>query len=178
MLSASRARARAAGRFGRAVVLALAFAGCSYSPNPALFPPHLRTLAVPTFENRTTEPNLDQEVTNALVNRFVQNNRLRLVGETDADLVVTGAIVGYTNSVFGFNAREQAEEYQVAVTVAVRVKDRVKNREMWADDRLVRTSNYFVVAIPGQEVQDQITARQDAIDKIGEAVINRTVEGW
>ena len=161
-----------------AVALATAVNGCSYSPNPALFPPHLHTLAVPTFENRTTEPNLDQEVTNALVNRFVANNRLRLVGESDADLVVTGAIVDYRNSVFGFNAREQAEEYQVSVTVAVRVKDRVKNREMWADDRLVRTSNYFVVAIPGQEVQDQITARQDAIDKIGEAVINRTVEGW
>jgi hypothetical protein len=161
-----------------AIALLVSLAGCSYSPNPALFPPHLKTLAVPVFENRTTEPNLDQEVTQAVVNRFVANNRLRVVSEGEADLVVSGAVVGYTNSVFGFNAREQAQEYQVAVTVAVRVKDRVKNREMWADDRLVRTSNYFVVTIPGQQVQDQVTARQDAIDKIGEAVINKTVEGW
>jgi hypothetical protein len=161
-----------------AIALLVSLAGCSYSPNPALFPPHLKTLAVPVFENRTTEPNLDQEVTQAVVNRFVANNRLRVVSEGEADLVVSGAVVGYTNSVFGFNAREQAQEYQVAVTVAVRVKDRVKNREMWADDRLVRTSNYFVVTTPGQQVQDQVTARQDAIDKIGEAVINKTVEGW
>jgi outer membrane lipopolysaccharide assembly protein LptE/RlpB len=164
-----------------ALVLAaglLATGGCSYSPNPALFPPHLRTLAVPVFENRTTEPNLDQEVTEAVVRRFVANNRLRVVSESEADLVVTGAIVRYSNAVFGFNAREQAQEYQVAVTVSVTVHDRVKNREMWRDDNLVRTSNYFVVAVPGQQVQDQVSARADAIDKIAEAVINRTVEGW
>ena len=133
---------------------------------------------MPVFQNATTEPNLEQEVTEAIVNRFVQDNKLKVVAEAEADLVLTGSVVRYVNAVFGFNAREQAEEYQVAVTVALTARDRVKNREMWRDDNLVRTTNYFVVPTPGRDPQDQFTARRDAIDKIADAVLNKTVEGW
>ncbi len=152
--------------------------GCSYSPNPANFPVHLRTIAVPVLQNRTTQPGLESEVTEAVVDRFVRDNNLRVVGENEADLLITGAITGYSNAVFGFNAREQAQEYQVALTVSLTAKDRVKNREMWRDDNLVRTANYFVVAAPGQEVQDEATGRRNAIEKIADAVLNKTVEGW
>ena len=98
--------------------------------------------------------------------------------EAQADLVISGSVVRYTNSVFGFNAREQAEEYQVAVAVRLTARDRVKNREMWRDDNLVRTTNYFVVAPVGQTPQDQYTSRKDAIEKLADAVLNKTVEGW
>ena len=156
----------------------VAAAGCSYSPSPSLVPTHLKTLAVPILKNETTEPNLEQEVTQAIVDRFVQDNKLRVVAEGDADLVVSGSVVRYTNSVFGFNAREQAEEYQVAVAVRLTARDRVKNREMWRDDNLVHTTNYFVVAPTGQTPQDQYTSRKNAISKIADAVLNKTVEGW
>ena len=133
---------------------------------------------MPVFQNATTEPNLEQEVTEAIVNRFVQDNKLKVVAEEEADLIVHGAVVGYKNSVFGFNATEKAEEYQVAVTVALTARDRVKNREMWRDDNLIRTTNYFVVDTPGQQPQDAVSARRDAISKIADAVLNKTVEGW
>src|SRR5688500_9114940 len=158
--------------------LGLLAGGCSYSASPALFPPHLRTLAVPVLRNATTEPNLEQEGTQALVDRFVRDNNLRVVSEDDADLVLTGSVMKYTNAVFAFNAQEKAEEYQVPVTVQLTARDRVKNREMWRDDNLVRTTNYFVVPTPGRDPQDQFTARRDAIDKIADAVLNKTVEGW
>ncbi len=167
---------------GGPAALALAFAitvgGCSYSPSPSLFPTHLKTLAVPILKNETTEPNLEQEVTQAIVDRFVQDNKLRVVAEADADLVISGSVVRYTNSVFGFNAREQAEEYQVAVAVRLTARDRVKNREMWRDDNLVHTTNYFVIAPAGQTPQDQYSSRKAAISKIADAVLNKTVEGW
>jgi hypothetical protein len=60
------------------MALALAAGGCSYSPSPSLFPTHLKTLAVPILKNETTEPNLEQEVTQAIVDRFVQDNKLRV----------------------------------------------------------------------------------------------------
>ena len=87
-----------------ALTLALAAASCSYSPSPAQFPTHLKTLAVPILKNETTEPNIEQEVTQAIVDRFVQDNKLRVVDEAQADLIISGSVVRYTNSVFGFNA--------------------------------------------------------------------------
>ena len=153
-------------------------AGCSYSPNPALFPTHLKTIAVPVFQNRTTQPALEEEVTTAVVNRFIRDSKLRVVSEDQADLVITGGISAYKNAVFGFNAREQAQEYQVAVTVVVSVRDKVKNRELWKDDGLVRTANYFVTASPGQAPQTEAQGRVAAVDKLADAILNRTVENW
>jgi len=161
-----------------ALGLALVAGGCSYSPNPTAFPTHLSTIAVPVFQNRTTQPALEEQVTQAVVDRFIKNSRLRVVGEDQADLVITGAISTYKNAVFGFNAREQAQEYQVIVTVSVTAKDRVKNRELWKDDNLTRTSNYFVVATGGQPAKTEADGRTDAVDKLAEAVLNRTVETW
>ena len=156
----------------------IVLAGCSYSPNPALFPQHLKTIAVPVLQNRTTQPALEQEVTAAIINRFIRDSKLRVVNEDQADLLVSGAVVSYRNAVFGFNAREQAQEYQVAVTVSLTAKDRVKNRELWKDDALVRTANYFVVETNGQPPQTENEGRASAVDKLSEAILNRTVENW
>jgi hypothetical protein len=156
----------------------LGLSGCSYSPNPALFPVHLKTIAVPIFQNRTTQPALDEEATTAIVNRFIRDSKLRVVAESEADLVVSGSVTAYKNAVFGFNAAEQAQEYQVAVTLSVTARDRVKNRELWKDDTLVRTANYFVTSVGGQAPQTEADARASAIDKLVDAILNRTVENW
>jgi hypothetical protein len=158
--------------------LALVLEGCSYSPNPALFPVHLKTIAVPVLQNRTTQPALEEEVTTAIVNRFIRDSKLRVVAESEADLVVSGSVSGYKNSVFGFNAAEQAQEYQVAVTLSLTARDRVKNRELWKDDTLIRTANYFVTSVGGQAPQTEESARLSAIDKLVDAILNRTVENW
>src|SRR5690348_2907867 len=105
--------------------LGLVAAGCSYSPNPSAFPTHLSTIAVPVFQNKTTQPTLEQQMTQAVVDKFIKNSKLKVVDEDHADLVVTGAVSVYKNAVFGFNAREQAQEYQVQITAVVTVKDRV-----------------------------------------------------
>ena len=158
--------------------LMIVLAGCSYSPNPNPVSSHTGTIAVPVFQNRTTQPALEEEVTTAIVNRLIQGSKLRVVPESEADLVVTGVVIGYKNSVFGFNATEKAEEYQVAVTLGVTVRDRTKNRELWKDDQLVRTANYFVVQVGSQAPGTEDQGRASAVDKLAEAVLNKTVETW
>ena len=174
-----RVRAAAGARAGvLALAVLLAAVGCSYSPNPTAFPTHLSTIAVPVFQNRTTQPTLEQQMTQAVIDKFIKNSKLRVVGEDQADLVVTGSMSAYKNAVFGFNAREQAQEYQVQVTAVVTVKDRVKNRELWKDDALTRTANYFVVSTGGQPAQTEDDGRAAAIDKLADAILSRTTETW
>jgi hypothetical protein len=161
-----------------ALICLLMLAGCSYSPNPNPVSSHTGTIAIPVFQNRTAQPALEEEVTTAIVNRMIRGSKLRVVPEEQADLVVNGAVTGYRNSVFGFNATEKAEEYQVAVTMSVTVRDRVKNRELWRDDQLVRTANYFVIQVGTQPPQTEEEGRANAVDKLAEAVLNKTVETW
>ena len=156
----------------------LVIGGCAYTPSPALLPSHLKTIAIPVFRNETTEYNLEQEITQAVIDRFVTDNHLRVVGEREANAVLRGSIVEYKNAIFGFATGNEATEYRVTIAVSVLLKDQVKNRELWSESRLIKTSNYFVVDVPGQPARTELDGRKDAISKIAEEILARTVEGW
>jgi hypothetical protein len=169
-----RARARAA----FVSLAALALGACAYTPSPALLPSHLKTIAIPAFENATTEYTLEREVTDAVIAKFVADNHLKVVDERSASAVLRGRITQYKNAVFGFSSDTEANEYRVTIAVAVTLKDQVRNRELWAEPALIKTANYYVVNVPGQPARTELDGRKEAIGKIAEEILSRTVEGW
>jgi hypothetical protein len=138
----------------------------------------LKTVAIPVFENATTEYTLEQDVTNAVIERFVKDNHLRVVDERSANAVIRGKLTGYKNAVFGFSAANRAQEYRVTLTCSVVFKDLVKNREIWNEAELVKTANYFVVDVPGDSARTELDGRKEAITKIADEILTRSVEGW
>jgi outer membrane lipopolysaccharide assembly protein LptE/RlpB len=155
----------------------LSCSGCGYTASPALLPQHLKTVAIPVFENATAEARLEQEITDAVVQRFVRDNHLRIVDEKSANAVVHGRVTLYKNSVFGFSSTAQTNEYRVTVSVQITFKDLVKNRELWTDE-IVKSANYYVQDVPGQEAKTELDGRKEAILKIADEVLSRSVEGW
>jgi len=151
---------------------------CGYTTSPALLPTHLKTVAIPVFENGTTEYTLEQEITTAVVDRFVKDNHLRVVDERSANAVIRGKITGYKNSIFGFSAANRAQEYRVSIACSVVFKDLVKNREIWNDPEMVKTANYYVVPVPGDSARTELDGRKEAISKLADEILSRTVEGW
>ena len=151
--------------------------GCGYTASPALLPQHLKTVAIPVFENATPEAQLEQEITDAVVQRFVKDNHLRIVDEKSANAVVRGKVTQYKNAVFGFSSTAQANEYRVTMSVQVTFKDLVKNRELWADE-IVKSANYYVQDVPGQPAKSELDGRKEAITKIADEILSRSVEGW
>ncbi|MEK7823706.1 MAG: LptE family protein [Candidatus Eisenbacteria bacterium] len=160
------------------VSVALAAASCAYTTSTALLPSHLKTVAVPVFENGTTEYTLEQDVTDAVIARFVADNHLRVVDERSADAVIKGRITVYKNVVFGFSQAAQAQEYRVTLTASVTFKDQVKNRELWSEPDLVKTANYYVVDTPGAPAKTELDGRKEAIAKLAEEIVARSVESW
>lgn len=158
--------------------LALGVGACAYTTSTALLPSHLKTVAIPVFENATTEYTLEREVTQAIIEHFVRDNHLKVVDERSADASLRGKITEYRNSVFGFSTSAQAQEYRVTIGISVTFKDRVKNRELWTEDHLQKTVNYFVVDVPGQKARTELDGRKEAIQKIADEILSRSVEGW
>ena len=156
----------------------LVISGCGYSTSTALLPSHLKTIAIPVFGNSTTETTIEQQITEAVIARFVADNHLRVVDERSADSILRGRVAAYRNSVFGFSNTTEAQEYRVTIVVDVTLKDTVKNREMWSEPAMAKTANYYVVNVPGQTARTELDGRKEAIDKIAEEIVNRTVESW
>jgi outer membrane lipopolysaccharide assembly protein LptE/RlpB len=156
---------------------ALLLGGCGYSASPALLPQHLKTVAIPVFENGTPEAQIERTITDAVIERFVRDNHLRIVDEKSANAVIRGRVTQYKNAVFGFSSTAQANEYRVTIGVQVTFKDLVKNRELW-NDEIVKTANYYVQDVPGQKAKSELDGRTEAITKIADEVLTRSVEGW
>jgi len=167
---------------GRAPILAAALAvvaaSCAYTTNTALLPSHLKTVAVPVFENGTTEYTLERDVTDAVIARFVADNHLKVVDERSAHAVVKGRITTYRNAVFGFSQSAQAQEYRVTLGASVTFKDQVKNRQLWSEPDMIKTANYYVVDTPGDSARTELDGRKQAIAKLAEEIVTRSVEGW
>ena len=157
---------------------AVATASCGYTSSPALLPAHIKAVAIPVFENETTEYLLENEITDAVIQAFVEDNNLRVVDEASANAIIRGTIITYRNSVFGFQATTGAQEYAVTIAVKIVFKDLVKNRELWNDENLIRTANYYVQDVPGQEARTELDGRKEAIDKLADEILTRTVQSW
>ena len=156
----------------------LGLGACAYTTSSVSLPPHLKTVAIPVFENATNQYTLEQELTDAVVQRFVSDNHLRVVDERSANAVLRGKITLYKNSVFGISPQNLAQEYRVTIAVSVVFKDQIKNRELWSDPNLIKTANYYVQNVPGQVASTELDGRKQVIAKIADEILTRSVQGW
>jgi hypothetical protein len=162
---------------GGVLGLVLLLAGCAYSFSGSGLPAHIKTIAIPNAENKTLEPTLSQEVTAGVIDQFIKDGRLKLASENQAACMLSVRIDKYENKVNNYGPDNTPKDYIVVLTVAVVLRDQVKNRDLWKDDALIRTSVY-VPGGTGSAPATEASARQDAIGKVARELISRTMEQW
>jgi hypothetical protein len=171
------ARRRALGAAWLALLLC---GGCAYSFSSSSLPGHIRTIAVPVFTNESLDATIADEVTRGISDRFLEDNRLKLARETSADCVLEGRVTQYERKVYSYTANQEPEAYIVVVRVAVVLKDRVKNRDLWADEQLEATATY--PATPGTGSggmpEDEEAAREAAIADLAQDILAQALEQW
>ena len=150
--------------------------GCAYTVSTGI-PSHIKSVAIPTFGNKTVQYTLAQEITAAVIDRFVRDNHLQVVPQRQAQSVIQGTVVEYRNEVFGYTSGEQAQEYRVGIRVEVRFKDLVKNKDIWSDT-IVKIANYSTVPVGGKAAATEADGRADVVGKLADEVLSRTVSRW
>jgi hypothetical protein len=138
----------------------------------------VKTVAVPVFTNDTLEYDIERELTERIIDAFIRDNHLKVVGEREADAVLIGRITTYENKVFSFTGNETAEEYIVKIVVAASLKDQVQNKELWKNDRMEGTATYAVVDRPGKPAMTEQEGRRTAIQDLADDILSRTMEQW
>ena len=82
----------------RLFVAALASAlcsGCAYRLGPA-GTMNVHSIAVPNFRNKTFEPRVSVQITDAVIRRIQNDGAIRVVSEDTADATLTGEITTWT----------------------------------------------------------------------------------
>lgn len=162
--------------------------GCGYSTG-SLLPTHLKTIYVDNFKNKidigqeVTEglqyklyrPGLENDVTTAIIQRFIFDGNLKIEKKDKADLLLTGELVEYRQDALRYDTNDNVEEYRVRVAVNLKLEEVSTGKVMWEDNGFVGESTYNMT---GQFVVSEDTACAKAIEDLARRVVERTVEGW
>lgn len=156
--------------------LTLSQTGCGiYSFTGASIPDHVETVAIPLAEDRSLGgvPNMDQALTDLLIERFVQQTRLVLEpDENAADALLVATIERYQNEPTAVTDDELAALNRVTISVRVTYLDQVED-----DERLARSfsanGTYDATNI-GQE--DVVVL--EALEEIADDIFTAATSDW
>jgi outer membrane lipopolysaccharide assembly protein LptE/RlpB len=163
-------------RRGAALALILAtLAGCGYSLRGTL-PDHVKTVAVPVFANKTAEPAVENLLTQAVVQAFSTNGRLRVVKPEEADAILEGEVVGYEIQALAFDPRASIRQYRLVVTMNLRFRDVQRKTLLFEHARFQEKADFRVVGVVSQTISREESALQAAAVDIARAIVSLAVD--
>jgi outer membrane lipopolysaccharide assembly protein LptE/RlpB len=118
------------------LLLLLALTGCGYRPmgSPSLAPQEIPSLAIPLFENRSTEVGLEAIMANALIQAFSQSRAVHVVTKPEsADLVLEGKVKSVQHSSVAFLDVTRSTVRRVTIRVDFLLKRRPGDKVVWKD---------------------------------------------
>jgi hypothetical protein len=161
----------------QAILIALLAAGCAgYHVGPVT-QRNFKSIAVPMFQNRTLRPQLEAQITGAIIKGLQQDGSLRVESEPEADVVLAGSIVHYQRNALRSLRSDTGvpREYEIAITVRVEARDRRTGEVVLKSTELTGKSDVFI-GVDQQSAEEQVLPL--IADDIGHRVVGLLVESW
>lgn len=113
--------------------LLLILAGCGYhfsgeGPGPQ---PGLHSIAIPVFENNTSEPGLEALFASALRREFILRSKLQVVPIEKAQAIMRGRIVNIWTSRVAQKQVQETVQTRLFLTVDIRCEDAQSGKVIW-----------------------------------------------
>ena len=149
--------------------------GCLYSFKGSSVPAHLKTIGIPLFDDQSGsgEPNLRENITNKLIDKFRQDNSFQVADKTHADAVIEGVVVSLTSEPTVVSGTETVSKQRVSIGAKVTYQDMTLKKKIF-EKQFSEWGDFDVTQ--GPSARD--AALTTAIDKLTEDILNETVSGW
>jgi hypothetical protein len=149
---------------------------CSYSFTGSSIPPHLKTISIPVFSDKSGsgEFDLNRKLTNQLIQKFIDDNTLLVSDRLNSDSFLDGTIIALSDAPNVVSGGENVTSRRITVTVRVIYKDLVKKRQIFEKN----FSNYGDYIVGGDITSVRKLAIDSAIDKITEDILLGVVSNW
>lgn len=152
----------------------LATLGCGVYSFSGSANPHLKTVAVPIFDDQTAEFGVKEQLTNAIIASFNRDNTLKIADRRVADVIVAGTILRLNEQAGAYTSQEQVQEIRVYLTAKIKCDDVKKRKVLWEEE----LTQFGAYSPGGANSDDRQRAITEAVEKIATEVLNRTVSGW
>ena len=148
---------------------ALAVGCAAYQLGPTSALPY-RSVAVLMFRNKTLKPQLEAQVTNAIIKRFQTDGTLRIESAANCDVVVTGQIIKFERQELRAVRTDvnTPREYRITITARIEARQRSTGELVFAPLTVEGRADTFI----GTDLQ---SADEQALPLIAADLANRVV---
>ncbi|MCP4571270.1 MAG: hypothetical protein GY838_02870 [bacterium] len=165
---------------GLSAVLAacLMLAGCGvYSASSGRVDESIRNVAVQYLDNRTNEPNIGVDLTDAIILALQTDNTLRVVDEGAADSIVSGRVLRYHMQEMAARGEDlTVNQYQVQIVVVLDFTVRATGETIFKEKRFNGAGTYVLDDPTG--LTSEQSAKEEAGGDIVKDILALVVEDW
>ncbi|MDE2728911.1 MAG: LPS assembly lipoprotein LptE [Gemmatimonadota bacterium] len=148
---------------------------CYYSTSQGSRAGDIRNIVIPLFDNTTVETGIQEDLTDKVIERFLENGEFRIVDLRQADAAIIGVITNLQEESVAFSAGTQAREVRLSIVVDVRFETVDKKEVIW-EERQLRTFGDY--AIDTGTDSDREPALDTAIERMADEILNQSISGW
>lgn len=131
---------------------------------------HLKTIAVPVFEDRTAEFGIKERLSSTLIDEFTRDNTLKIADRRTADSVLLGTLLRVEERAGVYDQNQTVQQIRIFLTVQMKYEDLKKKKTVW-EAQITQFGDYDTPA-------NRQAAIDEAIRKIASEALNKTVSGW
>lgn len=156
----------------------LIFLSCGYYSTSGRTAGDIKKIAVPYFENETSEPDIEIEITQKIIDGLIKDITLKVVSEGEADAILEGKVIEYKNVPFTFSENTgeiQAEQYRLIIGLSVSLFNKKQNDYIWEAKKITAHGDYFLESTTDQTYEK---ALENIYSDIVESILNSTVQEW
>lgn len=92
---------------------------CGFYSMAGSIPPHIRSISIPLLDNETAEFGISEEITDNLLEKFTDENILRVVDEENSDSILRGSIIQAEDIPYTYSKEEVVGEYRFTISIDV-----------------------------------------------------------
>ena len=132
----------------------------------------IKSISIPVFENETLRYGLEETFTRAVIDAFIEDNRLKVVDEKSADAILLVTIQTFVRTPYSYDESENVKEYKIKISANVILNKREDEEEIFKDNNFSEWDTYY----PSTEVEE------DGIDKVAkkfsDRILRNILETW
>jgi len=159
------------------LVVGIMITGCAYKAEYNL-PPHIKKIAIPIFGNDTYEYGAENSLTDAVIESFLTDGRLKVVSLKHADAVLQGSVSGYGKDVLSYDDYDVAEEYRVYIKANITLKDLTTGETLFKEEGMRGDTTIWYTEEALQPKETEAEGKARVIDNLAKDIVNRVMRGF
>lgn len=156
------------------------FTECYQPVTKNQLPQHIKTVAVPAFQNEALRYRVESRFTDAVIRELMKRGRkLRVQGDRDnAEAVIEGTIKNFFFSGVLLDDKGRGRVFEVEIQAAVTVRDQVYNKVLYDNQNYVYRGEFEFANDPRSYFNEEDPAVQRMARAFAESLVSVLTNGF